>query len=96
MWPSFWTKGQDWPTHGEIDIIEGVNLMTDNQMALHTNSGCAASSSATQSGTAGSTTDCSNDSGCTVTETQSGSYGEAFASAGGGVWAASFETTGIS
>ncbi|KAL1943294.1 hypothetical protein VTO73DRAFT_4369 [Trametes versicolor] len=95
VWPSFWTKGQNWPLGGEIDIIEGVNLMTANQMALHTQDGCTQASSVTQSGTSG-TTNCTVDAGCTVTETQSNSYGETFATAGGGVWAAQIDTTGIS
>lgn len=95
VWPSFWTKGQNWPLGGEIDIIEGVNLMTANQMALHTQDGCTQASSVTQSGTSG-TTNCTVDAGCTVTETQDNSYGETFATAGGGVWAAQIDTTGIS
>lgn len=58
--------------------------MSANQMAIHTSSGC------TQSGT-----DCSQGAGCTVGEKSDGSYGSAFASAGGGVWATQFDTTGI-
>ena len=96
MWPAFWTKGRNWPEGGEIDIIEGVNLMTNNQMALHSESGCSSSSSATMSGTVGSETDCSSSSGCAITDSQTDSYGEAFATAGGGVWATSFNSDGIS
>ena len=58
--------------------------MTANQMALHTSSGCTVNG-----------TDCSNGSGCTVLEKKDGSYGQAFAAAGGGVWATQLDTTGI-
>ncbi|KAI8996256.1 concanavalin A-like lectin/glucanase domain-containing protein [Trametes punicea] len=94
IWPSFWTKGEDWPIGGEIDIIEGVNLMTYNQMALHTQNGCTQPSSVTQTGTTGST-NCSTDAGCTVAEKQPNSFGEAFANAGGGVWATQIDVSGI-
>ncbi|KAL1942511.1 hypothetical protein VTO73DRAFT_6113 [Trametes versicolor] len=95
VWPSFWMKGMNWPKGGEIDIFEGVNMMTTNQMALHTQSGCSLSSTATMTGKAG-TTDCSSGTGCTVDETQANSYGSSFNSAGGGVWAMQLETSGIS
>ncbi|KAM5531858.1 hypothetical protein V8D89_014488 [Ganoderma adspersum] len=84
VWPSFWTKGPNWPAGGEIDVLEAVNLMSSNQMAIHTSTGCTVSGA-----------DCSQGSGCTVTEKQSNSYGQAFATAGGGVWATQFDTTGI-
>ncbi|RDX41602.1 hypothetical protein OH76DRAFT_1489360 [Lentinus brumalis] len=94
VWPSFWTKGINWPAGGEIDIIEAVNLMTYNQMALHTNAGCTQPSGVNQTG-ATSATDCGTTSGCTVAEQQSNSVGAGFASAGGGVWAAQFDSSGI-
>ncbi|KAI0354210.1 hypothetical protein OH77DRAFT_1405538 [Trametes cingulata] len=94
VWPSFWTKGENWPIGGEIDIIEAVNLMTYNQMALHTQNGCTQPASVAQTGTTGNT-NCSTDAGCTVAEKQPNSFGESFASAGGGVWATQFDSSGI-
>ena len=34
-WPAWWTIGPNWPYNGEIDILEGVNQLTQNAMSLH-------------------------------------------------------------
>jgi len=94
VWPAFWSKGPHWPDNGEIDIIEGVNLVTANQYALHTLPGCSHPGGGWQTGASGET-DCSNPSGCTVFETSANSFGQRFAGAGGGVWAAQFDVAGI-
>lgn len=87
-------KGTEWPANGEIDIIEAVNVMTNNQAALHTTAGCTVPSNSSQTGKLTST-DCSQGSGCVVAETAENSYGEGFAAAGGGVWATQFDNAGI-
>lgn len=71
VWPSLWTKGANWPATGEIDIIEGVNRMTFNQMTLHTAGACTVPNSTDQTGTALSL-DCSTGGaagGCPVVRT---------------------------
>ena len=40
-WPAYWLLGPDWPSHGEIDIIEGVNTLTQNAISLHTSDNCS-------------------------------------------------------
>ncbi|KAI9511857.1 concanavalin A-like lectin/glucanase domain-containing protein [Russula earlei] len=94
VWPAFWSKGPHWPDNGEIDIIEGVNLMDTNQYALHTLPGCSQPRGVWQTGASGET-DCSQPSGCVVSERSPSSFGETFAAAGGGVWAAQFDVAGI-
>ncbi|KAI0791069.1 concanavalin A-like lectin/glucanase domain-containing protein [Abortiporus biennis] len=96
VWPSFWTKGQDWPRQGEIDIVEGINLQEANQMALHTFAGCTAATGTTQTGITGDTNcNSTTGSGCTVGESNTNSFGANFASSGGGVWATQFDASGI-
>jgi len=94
VWPSFWTEGANWPQGGEIDIFEMVNLMTNNQMALHTLPGCMKTTGSVQSGTDGSL-NCSTGAGCIVAEASSNSAGSSFAQAGGGVWATQFDASGV-
>lgn len=95
VWPAFWSFGPNWPEDGEIDIIEGINLMPENQISIHTTPGCTQNGSEYQLGTSGTTSDCSQASGCTVMETSPNSFGSSFAAAGGGVWATQFDVSGI-
>ncbi|KAI8679781.1 hypothetical protein NCS57_00256700 [Fusarium keratoplasticum] len=39
-WPAYWAYGPNWPSGGEIDIIEGANLAYTNTMSGHTAEGC--------------------------------------------------------
>ncbi|KAI0056594.1 hypothetical protein BV25DRAFT_1903121 [Artomyces pyxidatus] len=94
VWPAFWSKGPTWPDNGEIDIIEAVNLMNANQYALHTLPGCTQPQGVMQTGASGQG-DCSQPSGCVVSETKPNSFNEGFAQAGGGVWATQFDVAGI-
>jgi len=96
VWPSFWTLGPQttWPGSGEIDIIEGINGMENNQVAVHTPRGCTQPAVTTQSGTT-TNVDCSSSSGCLVRENQANSYGKSFAKAGGGVFVLQLEAAGI-
>jgi len=90
-WPAIWLCGPNWPNDGEIDIVEGVNTATTNQMTLHTSAGCSMSG-VTQSQTGNTdSTDCNandnSNAGCGVTDPRSYSYGAGFNNNGGGVWA---------
>jgi len=94
VWPAIWSFGPNWPFGGEIDILENINLATTNQMALHSTPGCFAQPNVTQSGTP-ILADCGTASGCTVRENKPNSYSSGFATAGGGVWAVQFDSSGI-
>ncbi|KAF9463730.1 concanavalin A-like lectin/glucanase domain-containing protein [Collybia nuda] len=97
VWPSFWTLGvgeQEWPANGEIDIIEGINMMNHNQIALHSRPGCMQAANPTQSGQT-LERNCSLDRGCIVAENKPNSFGRGFAEAGGGVYAVQMDISGV-
>ncbi|PPR05391.1 hypothetical protein CVT24_008005 [Panaeolus cyanescens] len=83
----------------EIDTFEGVNLMTNNQMGLHTLPGCTQTGQV-QSSPLINSSDCSfmdnMNQGCITTDPNPGSFGAGFAAAGGGVFVTEFATSGIS
>ncbi|OQD73046.1 hypothetical protein PENDEC_c017G05308 [Penicillium decumbens] len=99
-WPAFWMLGSNWPNNGEIDIIEGVNTQSTNQMTLHTSDGCSINSF----GYSGSlnTDNCyveadgqSANSGCAIQSSSTQSYGDGFNQAGGGVYATEWTSDAI-
>jgi hypothetical protein len=96
VWPAFWTYGieKEWPEAGEIDIIEAINDMERNQIALHTIPGCSKADTLPQSGRT-LETDCSTNRGCIVAESKPNSFGPGFSEAGGGVYALLIEPTNI-
>ncbi|KAF7794195.1 hypothetical protein EIP86_005327 [Pleurotus ostreatoroseus] len=88
-WPSFWTTAEDnWPNDGEVDIIEGVNDQSDNQITLHTAAGCTMpSGTSPMTGSQGSL-DCEGNEGCGISATgTANSYGPSFNQNGGGFYA---------
>jgi len=97
-WPAFWMFGPSWPNNGEIDIIEGVNVDSTNDITLHTSAGCDINIAGSQSGTTLSNSDCNTGSGgtgCGVTTTTSNAYGTSFNNNGGGVYAMQWESSGV-
>ena len=99
-WPAFWMLGNNWPSNGEIDIIEGVSTQSTNQMTLHASDGC----SINDSGFSGSLTtgncyveasDQSPNSGCAIQGSSTEGYGDGFNQAGGGVYATEWTSDAI-
>lgn len=88
-WPAFWSLGPNWPTNGEIDIIEGVNTNTNNLMSLHTSDNCTIAGT-NQTGTL-ETSNCyegvNKNAGCGVQAVSNTSYGSSFNTQGGGIYA---------
>jgi len=90
-WPAFWETGANWPSNGEVDIIEGVNDESPNLTSLHTSPGCGQPASGrTMKGTPGGL-DCSaadnGNQGCGVSGDSPASFGPQFNQAGGGWYA---------
>jgi hypothetical protein len=98
VWPAFWTFGTPWPFSGEIDILEGVNTASTNQITLHTGPGCTVNIIGSLGGTTLVNPDCNLNSGhdgCSVTTTVPNSVGTNFNNIGGGVYAMQWADTGI-
>ncbi|KAF8597916.1 hypothetical protein BDV93DRAFT_499233 [Ceratobasidium sp. AG-I] len=95
-WPAFWTvttTGQ-WPSGGEIDIIEGINNRTYNLASLHTTPGCDMKGMypRVMSGKVNSDlcdAKVNNNQGCGVEFRKPASFGANFNSARGGWYAMS-------
>ncbi|KZV68141.1 glycoside hydrolase family 16 protein [Peniophora sp. CONT] len=102
VWPAFWTLDASTQSDvgGEIDIIETVNLVTQNQYSLHTRSGCTLSNSSSfpHSGTELQTNcdgvdfNVTGNQGCVIEEPAQNSVGQNFA---GGAYALYWSTNGI-
>ncbi|KAL0576302.1 hypothetical protein V5O48_005678 [Marasmius crinis-equi] len=98
VWPAWWSQALKWPDGGEIDTFEGVNLFTQNQMALHTTDGCNLVSPV-QSSDQIQGSNCSvnvNTAGCVVKDPDQKSYGQPFADAGGGMFVTEMASSGVS
>lgn len=97
VWPAFWTVGPNWPSSGEIDIIEGVNDMTSDTVTLHTSAGCTIEGSGSKSATlANSNCNTGNGgTGCGISTQDTQSFGSGFNAVGGGVYAADWTSTAI-
>ncbi|KAF9497127.1 glycoside hydrolase family 16 protein [Pleurotus eryngii] len=102
VWPAWWSVGPNWPSAGEIDVLEGVHNSPTNHYTLHTSPGCTLSTN-----NPGNTffeasivnTECAssgdNNAGCGLRDTDARSYGEGFNRAGGGVFAHMWGSDGI-
>ncbi|KAJ8076792.1 hypothetical protein PM082_001215 [Marasmius tenuissimus] len=98
VWPACPTE--EWPAGGEIDTFEGVNLVEQNQISLHTDQGCKVVNPV-QSSTDVRSPDCAvggdnKNQGCIVMDPDHRSYGKPLADAGGGVFVTELASSGIS
>ncbi|KAI1030846.1 hypothetical protein LB503_012415 [Fusarium chuoi] len=90
VWPAYWMFGPNWPTSGEIDILEGVNTQTENKISLHTGPGCSITNDGTTQGTTLESENCDSAgaaAGCGQNTSDNQNYGDGFNDIGGGVYA---------
>lgn len=99
-WPALWSFGPDWPSSGEIDMIEGVNSQTSNEITLHTSEGCTMTQGTQIASTKLlDTLDCGADdgsTGCPQLTTETTNFGAGLNAAGGGVYAMEWTSEAIS
>ncbi|TCD71739.1 hypothetical protein EIP91_005505 [Steccherinum ochraceum] len=98
-WPAYWLVGDDWPYHGELDILEGVNEQTSNQITVHTGTVCNLVKDAVQTTgrLVGTTCQSANgaNAGCNFATDGNTTYGHGFNMNAGGVYAHTWETDAI-
>jgi hypothetical protein len=87
LWPAFWMFGPNWPSSGEIDIIEGVNTQQSNAVTLHTSPGCTMTNTGALPSSKLANADCQGTQGCGQQTSAANNYGAGFNAAGGGVYA---------
>jgi len=88
-WPSMWTVGPNWPSGGEIDIIEYVNRNPRNLMSLHTDPDCRIVYPANGQSSVPKGDNCAvavTAAGCGVEGNTDSTIGSGFNAAGGGVY----------
>ncbi|KAL0574290.1 hypothetical protein V5O48_007666 [Marasmius crinis-equi] len=103
-WPAWWSRSvTDYPKGGEIDVIEGVNSQTFNDMTFWRKGGSCNFPPASLSGTTSSIIDqkkCSDTTtdlmSCGFRDGKANSFGTGFNKAGGGVYAHLVNDDGIS
>jgi hypothetical protein len=99
VWPAFWSFGPNWPSSGEIDIIEGVNDQSTNAVTLHTSSGCTMSNAGSAGGSNLANSNCNagnGNDGCSQSTASAQGYGTGFNDIGGGVYAMDWTSSAIS
>jgi hypothetical protein len=90
VWPAYWMFGDQWPTRGEIDILEGVNTQTENKITLHTGPGCTITSEGSDPSSTLVNDNCNAgnaNTGCGQCTADNQNYGDGFNDIGGGVYA---------
>ncbi|KAF8600516.1 hypothetical protein BDV93DRAFT_447343 [Ceratobasidium sp. AG-I] len=99
VWPAFWTVGPNWPWSGEIDVFEGVNQNTRNQVTFHTDAGCTITNPQNFTGELVDSncdvTGNSGNAGCGLINDSAASFGAPFNAVGGGVFASRWDSSGI-
>lgn len=102
VWPAFWMVGPDWPTNGEIDIVEGVNDQATNSMTLHTGADIVMENSTSLFSGVMQTANCNVNApdqgknvGCSIMADSEITYGTGFNAAGGGTYATEWTSASI-